>query len=114
MADIINFPWIRNPDRRNINLADYPNVKRWHDAMADRPAVQRGCEVLSEKQRQGRDDRRGTRGHVRQDTVRGALNRDSARDAAAWHRQHPVAPVDNPHGVAQKPRMSFQTPGNFR
>jgi GST-like protein len=53
MADIINFPWIRNPDRRNINLADYPNVKRWHDAMAARPAVQRGCGVLSEKQRKG-------------------------------------------------------------
>ena len=24
MADIINFPWIRNPDRRNIDLADIP------------------------------------------------------------------------------------------
>ena len=53
MADIINFPWIRNPDRRNIDLADYPNVKRWHDAVAARPAVQRGVEVLSENQRKG-------------------------------------------------------------
>ena len=53
MADIINFPWIRNPDRRNIDLAEYPNVKRWHDAVAARPAVQRGVEVLSEKQRRG-------------------------------------------------------------
>ncbi len=32
MADIINFPWIRNPERRNIDLSDYPNVKRWHDS----------------------------------------------------------------------------------
>ena len=53
MADIINFPWIRNPERRNIDLADYPNVKRWHDAVASRPAVQRGVEILSEKQRRG-------------------------------------------------------------
>ncbi len=53
MADIINFPWIRNPDRRAIDLADYPNVKRWHDAVASRPAVQRGVEVLSEKRRRG-------------------------------------------------------------
>ena len=53
MADIINFPWIRNPERRNINLADYPHLKRWHDAMAARPAVQRGCDVLMEKQRKG-------------------------------------------------------------
>jgi GST-like protein len=53
MADIITFPWIRNPDRRNIDLADYPNLKRWHDVVAARPAVQRGVEVLSEKQRHG-------------------------------------------------------------
>jgi GST-like protein len=53
MADIINFPWIRNPERRNIDLNDYPNVKRWHDAMATRPAVQRGVAVLAESQRQG-------------------------------------------------------------
>ena len=53
MADIINFPWIRNPDRRNIDLDDYPNVKRWHDAIAARPAVQRGVAVLAENQRKG-------------------------------------------------------------
>jgi GST-like protein len=53
MADIITFPWIRNPDRRNITLGDYPCVKRWHDAIAARPAVQRGVEVLSENQRRG-------------------------------------------------------------
>jgi len=53
MADIINFPWIRHPERRNIDLAEYPNVKRWFDAMTERPAVQRGCAVLGEVQRKG-------------------------------------------------------------
>src|SRR4051794_38379567 len=53
MADIINFPWIRNPERRNIDLSDYPAVKRWHDAIAARPAVQRGLKILAEKQRRG-------------------------------------------------------------
>jgi GST-like protein len=53
MADIINFPWIRNPERRNIELADYPNIQRWHDAIAARPAVQRGVEVLADKKRPG-------------------------------------------------------------
>ena len=53
MADIINFPWIRNPERRNIDLADYPNVRRWHDAVAARPAVQRGIDVLADKKRPG-------------------------------------------------------------
>ena len=47
MADIINFPWIRHPEKRNINLGDYPNLKRWHDAVAARPAVQRGVAVLA-------------------------------------------------------------------
>jgi GST-like protein len=53
MADIIMFPWIRNPDRRGIDLSAYPNVKRWHDAVAARPAVQRGVQVLAENQRKG-------------------------------------------------------------
>ena len=47
------FPWIRNPDRRDIDLADYPHVKRWHDTIAARPAVQRGVAVLAEHQRKG-------------------------------------------------------------
>ena len=41
------------PERRNIDLSNFPNVKRWHDAIAARPAVQRGVEVLSENQRKG-------------------------------------------------------------
>jgi GST-like protein len=53
IADIATFPWVRNPDRRDINLADYPNVKRWHDTIAERPAVQRGVQVLAENQRRG-------------------------------------------------------------
>jgi GST-like protein len=53
MADIITFPWIRNPQRRGVRLEDYPNVKRWTDAIAARPAVQRGVAVLAEKQRKG-------------------------------------------------------------
>ena len=53
MADIITFPWIRGAERRNIDLADYPSVKRWHDEIAARPAVQRGVAVLAEHQRSG-------------------------------------------------------------
>ena len=53
IADIATFPWIRNPDRRNVDLGQYPNVLRWHDAIAARPAVQRGVAVLAENQRRG-------------------------------------------------------------
>jgi GST-like protein len=51
IADIATFPWIRNADRRGIDLAEFPGVKRWHDAIAARPAVQRGVAVLSDNQR---------------------------------------------------------------
>jgi len=53
IADIATFPWIRNPDRRGVDLADYPSVKRWHDRVAERPGVQRGLLILADKQRSG-------------------------------------------------------------
>ena len=53
IADIATFPWVRNPDRRGIDLSDYPAVARWHDAIAARPAVQRGVSVLADQRRQG-------------------------------------------------------------
>ncbi|MBU6499116.1 MAG: glutathione S-transferase N-terminal domain-containing protein [Rhodospirillales bacterium] len=53
IADIITYPWLRFPERRNIVLADYPNVARWYAAIDARPAVRRGVAVLSENQRQG-------------------------------------------------------------
>lgn len=53
IADIATFPWVRNPERRGIDLASYPSVARWHDEIASRPAVQRGVAVLADHQRQG-------------------------------------------------------------
>jgi GST-like protein len=53
IADIATFPWVRKPERRGITLADYPGIQRWHDAIAARPAVQRGVAVLAESQRSG-------------------------------------------------------------
>jgi GST-like protein len=53
VADIATFPWIRTPERRNVDLAQYPAVKRWHDSISARPAVQRGVAMLAENQRKG-------------------------------------------------------------
>jgi GST-like protein len=53
IADIATFPWLRFPERRGIDFAEFPSVKRWFDAIAARPAVQRGVAVLSENQRRG-------------------------------------------------------------
>ncbi|WP_458096823.1 glutathione binding-like protein [Roseomonas sp. WA12] len=53
IADIASFPWVRTPDRRGIDIAEFPAVGRWLDAIASRPAVQRGLAVLADRQRQG-------------------------------------------------------------
>jgi GST-like protein len=44
---------LRHPHRRNVDFNDFPNVKRWFEAIDARPAVQRGCAVLAEHQRKG-------------------------------------------------------------
>ena len=58
IADIAVFPWMRNPERRGIDMNAYPNAKRWFDEIAARPAVQRGVKVLvAESDRAPLDDR---------------------------------------------------------
>ena len=47
MADIITYPWAARHPWQGIELADYPNVKRWYDELSARPAVQRGMAVPS-------------------------------------------------------------------
>ena len=53
IADMATFPWLRSHERQGQNLADYPNVKRWFDTIAERPAVERGVAVLADRRRQG-------------------------------------------------------------
>ena len=46
IADIATYPWVARYDWHPIDLGgDYPNVKRWFDAIGARPAVQRGMKV---------------------------------------------------------------------
>jgi len=47
IADIATYPWVARYEWHKTNLADFPNVKRWFDAMSARPAVQRGMKVPS-------------------------------------------------------------------
>ena len=39
ISDIVCYPWIAQHERHQINLDDFPSVKRWFDAMSDQPAV---------------------------------------------------------------------------
>jgi GST-like protein len=51
IADMAIYPWTRSHANHGIDLADYPNVKRWHDAIGARPAVQRGVQVLADRRK---------------------------------------------------------------
>ncbi len=48
IADIATFPWLRNWKNQGIELSDYPRLEAWFNAVADRPAVQRGVKVLAD------------------------------------------------------------------
>lgn len=47
IADIANYPWVARHEWHKTDLNDFPNVKRWFDAISARPAVQRGMKVPS-------------------------------------------------------------------
>jgi GST-like protein len=57
IADVASFPWTRSWKNQGIELDDFPNVKRWHEAIAARPAVQRGVEVLASARKPLVDDK---------------------------------------------------------
>lgn len=45
IADIATFPWTVRYEWQGIDFKDFPNVRRWFDAIAARPAVKVGLEV---------------------------------------------------------------------
>lgn len=45
IADIATFPWIARHEWQGMELADFPNLKRWYDAIWARDAVKKGFEV---------------------------------------------------------------------
>jgi GST-like protein len=45
IADIATYPWVARHEWHRVDLAAYPNVKRWYDTIGARPAVVRGMAV---------------------------------------------------------------------
>jgi GSH-dependent disulfide-bond oxidoreductase len=45
IADIATYPWVWRHEMHQVKLEEFPNVKRWYDAISARPAVQRGMAV---------------------------------------------------------------------
>ena len=51
IADMAVWPWLRSHERQGIDLAEFPNVKDWFEAIGNRPAVQRGITVLADRRK---------------------------------------------------------------
>jgi GSH-dependent disulfide-bond oxidoreductase len=45
IADVAIYPWVARHGWHRVDLAQFPNVKRWYDAVGERPAVQKGMAV---------------------------------------------------------------------
>jgi GST-like protein len=53
IADMACYPWVVPHERQGQNIADFPHLKRWLDAVAARPAVVRAYALASEINPQG-------------------------------------------------------------
>ena len=45
IADIATYPWVARHEWHRVDLAQFPNVKRWYDAIGQRTAVVKGMSV---------------------------------------------------------------------
>jgi GSH-dependent disulfide-bond oxidoreductase len=46
VADIAIWPWISRHERLGFDLPSFPNILAWYRRIAERPAVQRGFQIL--------------------------------------------------------------------
>ena len=45
IADMALIGWVKGYERQGVDIAEFPNVKSWIDAMLARPAVARALEI---------------------------------------------------------------------
>ena len=45
IADFCTLPWVFRHDWQQVDLAEFPNVKRWYDTLMARPALARGMNL---------------------------------------------------------------------
>lgn len=56
IADIANWAWVRTHDWSGVSIDGLKNLQRWHEAMAARPACQRGVEVPERREEVAPED----------------------------------------------------------
>ncbi|WP_185983093.1 glutathione S-transferase N-terminal domain-containing protein [Aureimonas mangrovi] len=57
IADMASYGWIVPHENQGQDLADFPNLKRWFDAIGARPAVERGVALGREKRKNLAEDK---------------------------------------------------------
>ena len=45
IADMACFPWVQTYKRQEIDLAQFPNVRRWYDRLTQREGLRRGMDL---------------------------------------------------------------------
>ncbi len=58
VADMATWPWVLIAKPLGDSLEEFPNVRRWRQAIKERPAVQRAVDLGREYRRQGPPDER--------------------------------------------------------
>ena len=54
IVDIACWPWVKPYENQGQDIRDFPNLARWFEEIGERPAVQRGVEVLADLRSSGR------------------------------------------------------------
>ena len=49
IADMACFPWVRINKLRGQRISDFPNVALWYGRIRERPAVERGLDILKDR-----------------------------------------------------------------
>ncbi len=58
IADMASYPWTLNWTNHNLNIDDFPHLKRWQAAIAARPAVVRAYAQAGERKPMTEDERK--------------------------------------------------------
>ena len=76
IADMAIFPWIRTHKAQQVQLDEFPQVRRWYDTVSQRPATRRGIDLGRELRASGltEEARKALFGQTAQSVRAGAHN----------------------------------------